>query len=190
MNNTYTIEQSPFMYIFTSSTKSAPFWLIVRLYLGYEFFMAGWEKLLNPAWFGSDAGASLQGFVNGAVAKTVCAPTVAASACHPAVQMWYASFLESTVLPHLTLWSNAVVVGELLIGLGLIVGLFTGVAAFFAFFMSLNFLLAGTVSTNPILITLAIGLVSARRVAGYWGLDYYARPFLKRRFRSRGFTYK
>ncbi|MBU6388478.1 DoxX family membrane protein [Patescibacteria group bacterium] len=184
--STYTIEQSRFIHFFTADTKAAPFWLLVRLYLGYQFLMAGWEKALNPAWFGSGAGAALSGFVNGAVAKTVCAPGVAAAACHPDVQMWYASFLQSTVLPHLVVWSNAVVIGELFIGLGLIVGLFTGVAAFFAFFMSLNFMLAGTVSTNPILIVLALSVFAARRVAGHLGLDRYARPRLGRRFYSPG----
>src|SRR6266568_3158009 len=124
MNN-YTVEQSRFVHFLTADTRSAPFWLLVRVYLGYEFLMAGWEKVSSPAWFGTGAGAALQGFVNGAVAKTTCAPGVAAAACHPDVQMWYASFLQSTVLPHLVLWSNAVVIGELAIGLGLIVGLCT-----------------------------------------------------------------
>ncbi|MDP1690245.1 MAG: DoxX family protein [bacterium] len=178
--NTYTVEQSKFAHFFTVSTASAPLWLIVRLYLGYDFLMAGWGKFTNPAWFGNDAGAALQGFIHGAVAKTVCAPGVVAAACHPDVQMWYASFLQSAVLPYVTIWSNAVVLGEIAIGLGLIVGLFTGVAAFFAFFMSLNFLFAGTVSVNPIIITLALPLIAARRVAGYWGLDRFARPFCKK----------
>ena len=183
MNN-QTVEQSAFIHFLTASTTSAPLWLLARLYLGYEFLMAGWGKFTNPVWFGSDAGAALQGFVNGAVAKTACAPNVAAAACHPDVQMWYASFLQSTVLPHVMVWSNAVVLGELAIGLGLIVGLCTGAAAFFAFFMSLNFLMAGTVSTNPILIVFALSIFAARRVAGYWGLDRYARPFMMRKCRS------
>ncbi len=156
---------------------SAPFWLIVRLYLGYEWFMAGYEKMMNPVWFGSGAGAALQGFVNGAVAKTVCAPHIAAAACHPDVQMWYASFLQSTVLPHAVIWSNAITLGEIAVGLGLIVGLCTTTAAFFGFFMNLNFLLAGAVSTNPIMLVLALGLMTAHRVAGHWGLDRFVRPF-------------
>lgn len=178
---TYTAEQSALTHFFTESTASAPLWFFMRLYLGYEFLMAGWGKMASPAWFGSGAGAALNGFVQGAVAKTVCAPGVVAAACHPDVQMWYASFLQSTVLPHVMLWSNAVVIGEIAIGLGLIVGLFTGIAAFFAFFMALNFLFAGTVSVNPLLITLALPLMCARRVAGYWGLDRY-RSFLRRKF--------
>jgi len=182
--STYTVEQSRLAHFFTNDKISAPLWFVVRLYLGYEFLMAGWGKLGSAAWFGSGAGAALTGFVNGAVAKTVCAPGVAASACHPDVQLWYASFLQNTVLPHVMVWSNMVVIGELAIGLGLIVGLFTGVAAFFAFFMSLNFLFAGSVSINPLLITLALPLVAARRVTGYWGLDRYARPYLEKKCRA------
>jgi len=174
--HTYTIEQSAFAHFFTADKRSAFLWLLVRLYLGYEFLMAGWSKVANPAWFGSDAGAALTGFVNGALAKTVGA--------HPDVYQWYASFLQSTVLPNVMVWSNAVVVGEILIGLGLIVGLCTRTAAFFAFFMAFNFLLAGTVSVNPVLIMLALGILLAHRVAGHWGLDRWARPYC-RKWRSR-----
>lgn len=171
---THTIEQSSLAYFFTASRKSAEFWLVVRLYLGYEWLMAGIEKVMNPAWFGSDAGAAMSGFVKGALAKTAGA--------HPDVQMWYAAFLKGAVLPHLTAWSNAVAVGEVLVGIGLIVGLFTAAAAFFGFFMNLNFLLAGTVSVNPTMMLLAIGIMLARRVAGYWGLDRHVRPYLRRTF--------
>lgn len=168
----YTVEQSFFTNFFTTNTVSAPLWFIARLYLGYEWFIAGYEKLINPAWFGSSAGAALNGFVQGALAKTTGA--------HPDVQGWYASFLQNAVLPHLNGWSNAVTLGEIAIGLGLILGLFTCAAAFFGFFMNLNFLLAGTVSVNPIMLVLALGIMLAHRVAGHWGLDRYAMPYLKR----------
>ncbi|MFZ2500922.1 MAG: TQO small subunit DoxD [Minisyncoccia bacterium] len=164
----YTIEQSSFLHFFTNDTRSAPFWLVVRLYLGWAWLSAGLGKISNPAWFGSDAGAALQGFIQGSLAKTV--------GTHPDVQMWYATFLQNAVLPHLSAWSNFVAVGEVLVGVGLIVGLFTAVAAFFGFFMNLNYLLAGTISTNPVLLVLALTIMSASRVAGHWGLDHYVRP--------------
>lgn len=175
----HTVEQSAFTHLLTASKQSAPLWFIVRLYLGYEWLMAGWDKVMNPVWFGSNAGAAMNGFVQGALGKTV--------GVHPDVQMWYAAFLKSAVLPNLVTWSNLIAVGEVLVGLGLIVGLFTGVAAFFGFFMNLNFLLAGTVSVNPILLVLALSLMLARRVAGHWGLDRYVQPFLKRKFFPRRF---
>lgn len=61
-------------------------------------------------------------------------------------------------------------------GVGLILGLFTGIAAFFGTFMNLNYLFAGTVSSNPILLLLQLFLVLAWRSAGWIGLDRYFLP--------------
>ena len=41
--------------------------------------------------------------------------------------------------------------GELLIGIALIVGALTGIAAFFGGFMNWNFMMAGSASANPLL---------------------------------------
>jgi thiosulfate dehydrogenase [quinone] large subunit len=71
-----------------------------------------------------------------------------------------------------------VTLGELAIGVALLVGALTGVAAFFGALMNMSFLLAGSASTNPVLFTLAVGLMLAWRVAGYYGLDRYLLPML------------
>lgn len=176
--NKYTLEQSWFPHFLFADLKSAPLWFVLRLYVGYEWLIAGWDKVMNPKWFGGEAGTPIVGFVQGALRKTAefCAP--APAACHPDVQLWYASFLQNFVLPYPLAWSNAIAVGEVLVGFGLIVGCVTGIAAFFGLFMNLNFMLAGTVSVNPILFTLSIFLILAWRVAGYWGLDRYVLPRL------------
>ena len=173
---TYHVQQSWLPYFFFTNPMSAPLWFVIRLYVGYAWLSAGWEKVMNPAWFGGEAGAAITGFVQGALRKTAefCAP--APAACHPDVQLWYASFLKSVVLPNALPWANAIAVGELLVGLGLIFGAVTGIAALFGLFMNLNFMLAGTVSVNPILFTLSIFLILAWRVAGYWGLDRFINP--------------
>jgi thiosulfate dehydrogenase [quinone] large subunit len=44
--------------------------------------------------------------------------------------------------------------------------------------MNASYLLAGTVSTNPVLFILATWLVLAWRIAGYWGLDRWLLPLL------------
>ena len=44
--------------------------------------------------------------------------------------------------------------------------------------MNMSFLLAGSASTNPVLFTLAIGLMRAWRVAGYYGVDRSLLPML------------
>jgi thiosulfate dehydrogenase (quinone) large subunit len=54
--------------------------------------------------------------------------------------------------------------------------LFTGIAAFFGGFMNASYLLAGTISSNPVLFILATLLVLAWRTAGYWGLDRWLLP--------------
>lgn len=91
----------------------------------------------------------------------------------PDVQGWYASFLSAVVLPHTVFWSYLVTAGEIAVGLALILGLFTGIAAFFGTTMNASYLLAGTVSTNPILFAFGSLLVLAWKTAGWWGLDRY-----------------
>lgn len=152
-----------------SNPKLAWVWLLLRLYVGWEWLSAGWAKLGVASWTGSDAGGTLSGFVNGALAKT--------GGAHPDVQVWYGYFLEHFVLPHAGLWSHVVVYGEILVGIGLILGAFTGVAAFFGVFMNFNYLLAGTVSTNPILLLFGLLLVLAGRTAGILGFDSMLLPW-------------
>jgi hypothetical protein len=64
------------------------------------------------------------------------------------------------------------------VGLGLIFGCVTGIAAFFGGLMNVNDLSAGTVSANPLLFVLATWLVLAWRVAGWWGLARGVLPLL------------
>lgn len=77
-------------------------------------------------------------------------------------------------------WGYVVTYGEILVGVALILGIFTGMAAFFGSFMNMNYLLAGTVSTNPMLLILAALLVLAWKTAGWWGLDLFFGEVMKR----------
>lgn len=153
-----------------ADTRMAPIWTLVRLYVGYEWLMAGWGKLTNPAgvWVGEQAGTAITGFLNGALQKT--------SGDHPDVQGFYAWFIQHVALPNAALFSALVTFGEIAVGIALILGLLTGIAAFFGGFMNANFLLAGTVSANPVLFILATFLVLGWRVAGYYGLDRWVLP--------------
>jgi thiosulfate dehydrogenase [quinone] large subunit len=164
------LQDPPIAQSLFGNVRWAWLWLILRLYVGWQWLNAGWGKLHNPAWAGSKAGTALSGFVNGALAKT--------TGEHPDVQGWYAWFLQHVVLAHSTLWSYMVSWGEFLVGVALILGLFTGIAAFFGSFMNANYLLAGAVSTNPILFAIATWLVLAWKIAGWWGLDRWVLPAL------------
>jgi thiosulfate dehydrogenase [quinone] large subunit len=163
-------DEPPIAKFLFSDTRSSWFWLLVRLYVGWEWLLAGWGKIGSDAWTGSKAGAALSGFLNGALAKT--------TGLHPDVSGWYAWFLKGFVETHPVFWSYLVAWGELLVGIALIVGVFAGIAAFFGMFMNLNYLLAGTVSINPILFVLSIGLILTWKVAGYIGLDRFVLPAL------------
>jgi thiosulfate dehydrogenase [quinone] large subunit len=169
-HKTTEIPEPPLARFLFADTRLAWFWLIIRVYCGWQWLEAGWGKLQNPAWFGSSAGSALTGFINGALAKT--------QGDHPDVHQYYAAFLQTFVLPYAPFWSNVVTIGEVLVGIGLIVGALTGIAAFFGTFMNANYLFAGTVSTNPLLFVLGTWLVLAWRVAGWYGVDRWLLPLL------------
>ncbi|WP_020617836.1 DoxX family membrane protein [Paenibacillus daejeonensis] len=168
-NGTILIPDNPVSQFLFSNTKSAIIWLVIRLYLGYAWVTAGWKKVTSSAWVGEDAGVAVTGFVNGALAKAEEGGEVTG---------WYAWFLENAVLPNAKLFSFFVAYGEVLVGLGLILGLLTGIAAFFGGLMNVTFLFAGTLSTNPLLFILATWLVMAWKVAGWYGLDRWALTYL------------
>jgi len=160
--------EPPISRFFLGSESSSPMWFVVRMYVGAEWFLAGWEKVISPAW--GTSGVGLKGFVAGALAKTAGA--------NPAVQGWYAWFLHNAVLPGAGFFSILVSYGELAVGLGLLFGVLTGIAAGFGVLMNLNYLLAGTVSTNPILGVLGLFLVISWRVCGWIGIDRKLLPAL------------
>jgi thiosulfate dehydrogenase (quinone) large subunit len=164
------IPEPPIARFLFADARMAWLWLIVRVYCGYEWLEAGLSKVGSPAWTGPQAGAAIAGFVNGALAKT--------GGEHPDVTGWYAAFLQDVVLPNAGLRARLVAYGEVLVGVALVVGGLTGVAAFFGTLMNANYLLAGTVSSNPILSVLGTWLVLAWRVAGWWGLDRWLLPLL------------
>jgi thiosulfate dehydrogenase [quinone] large subunit len=105
-----------------ASKAAAWIWLVVRVWLGYEWLHAAYEKInttaARTAWWDS-----------GAAIKSIASSALAASKLpeHPQLaNAWWMSVLhwESTN----ALWvSRVVVVAEVAIGAALILGLFTGV---------------------------------------------------------------
>lgn len=166
----HTVREPEISRLLFADTRLAPLWALLRVYVGYEWLMAGWGKVTSPAWVGADGGAAVSGFLKGALAKT--------SGEHPDVTPWYAWFIQNVALPNASLFSHLVAFGEVAVGIALILGLFTGIAAFFGGLMNANFLLAGTVSSNPVLFILATWLVLGWRVAGWLGLDRWVLPRL------------
>lgn len=155
---------------FFASKLMAPLWAVVRIYLGYLWLSAGWGKVTNPAWVGADAGVAITGFLSHALTL--------AGGEHPSVQGWYAWLIKRVFLPNAAVMSYLVAFGEFLVGLALSLGFLTGLSAFMGGFLNASFLLAGALSTNPVMFILATWLVLAWRIAGYYGLDYWLLPKL------------
>jgi len=168
MNNKEFVTQIPepsLSRILFADTRFAWVWLLFRLYVGWFWLVVGWKKVLSPMWTGDTAGMAVRGFIQAAMNKT--------EGDYPDVSPWYAFLLEELVLPISTQVSYAVAYGELLVGIGLILGAFTGIAAFFGSLMNMSYLFAGTVSVNPIMALLQLFLILAWRVAGWIGVDRY-----------------
>jgi thiosulfate dehydrogenase [quinone] large subunit len=170
INEVGQLSEPPFAKFIFADTRFAWFWLLIRIYVGWQWLNAGWEKFQSPGWNGAQAGAAVKGFLVAALQKS--------SGAHPDVQGWYAHFIQNWAMPHSIFLAHLVTYGELTVGIALILGIFTGIAAFFGTFMNLNYLLAGTVSINPILLLLQLFLILAWRIAGWYGIDRWLLPAL------------
>lgn len=164
------IQDPPFARFLFSDTRMAAFWLVVRVFVGFQWLESGWGKLNNPAWM--ETGAALKGFWERAV-------VIPEGGRPPITFDWYRGFIEGLLSSESYVWfAKLIAVGETLIGIALIVGLFVGIAAFFGGFMNWNFIMAGTASSNALLGLLAVGLILAWKVAGFYGLDRWALPYI------------
>ncbi|WP_447927824.1 MULTISPECIES: DoxX family protein [unclassified Vreelandella] len=153
--------------LFRKNKYAAFVWLVLRLYLGVTWLMLGIGKITG----GFDA----QGFLSNAVANPVMRE---GSMVYPN----YVAFLEHFALPYADVFNVVIPMGEMLVGLGLIAGVLTSFAAFFAIVMNMSFLMAGTVSTNPWMIALTFFLLVAGANAGRFGGDRWVLPYIKHRW--------
>ena len=167
------VEAPAFARFLFHNSRAGLFWLPIRIFVGFEWLEAGLHKLSDPTWTGTQAGTALRAYWERAAAIPE-APAL------PAITFeWYRDFLIVLLAGHHEAWfTYLIVAGELAVGVGLLVGALTGIAAFSGALMNMSFLLAGSASTNPIMFTLAVGLMLAWRVAGYYGLDRYLLPRL------------
>jgi thiosulfate dehydrogenase [quinone] large subunit len=150
---------------------AAPLFLGFRLFLGYEWVEAGLHKLQDPKWF--QTGEALRGYWERAAA-------VPEAPARPAITYpIYRSLIQFMLDNNWDSWFNYVIIfGEMLIGIGLILGGLTAIAAFFGILMNFTFLYAGSVSSNPTFIVLGVLIIVGWRVAGWWGLDRFLLPWL------------
>ncbi len=164
------IEGPAFARFLFSNSRAGMLWLPIRLFLGFAWLDAGIHKITNPAW--TTGGEALRGYWTRAA-------SIPEEGNPPIAYEWYRDFINTLLAGgHETWFSWVIMLGEIAVGIGLIFGILTGIAAFFGALMNMSFLLAGSASTNPVLFTLAVGLMLAWKVAGYYGVDRWLLPAL------------
>jgi thiosulfate dehydrogenase [quinone] large subunit len=152
-----------------SNSRAGLLWLPIRVFLAFAWLDAGLHKVVDPAW---RDGTALGAFWE----RIVVIPDEGRP---PITYEWYRDFIQTLLDNGAQSWFTwLVVIGEIAVGVGLLLGILTGFAAFFGALMNMSFMLAGSASTNPVLFALAIGLILAWRVAGYYGVDRYLLPRL------------
>lgn len=115
------------------TTGSANIFLPLRIFLGISFVAAGVDKLLDPQFFDANAagyiGNQLTGFAGQSPISFLLKPLSGA--------------------PLASLFGAIVLVGELAIGLGTLLGLLSRAAAFFGFVLSIILYLSASWSVTP-----------------------------------------
>lgn len=162
------IEDPPIARFLFGDVRMAWLWLPLRVWLGWSWLDAGWHKLQSPAWM--DGGRALGGFWERAVAIEPRAVIT---------YDWYRDFIQYLLSVEAYTWfARLITLGEIAVGITLILGAFTGISAFFGGFLNWNFIMAGTASSNALLFAIATSLVLAWRTAGWVGLDRWLLPAL------------
>jgi len=148
------------------SRSAAILWLVVRLWLGYQWLNAGYQKIWGAEksafWFGSGAG--VKGFATAGVAGST-------SGKGGASYGWWAGFLHNFVIPNASWIGRFISLGEILIGVALILGLITGGAAIAGLALNIIYMFTGSAGVNPMYAILSVLLILAWRNAGWFGLD-------------------
>jgi thiosulfate dehydrogenase [quinone] large subunit len=159
------IQDPPLVQKLLNNPLAGWLWVLPRIWLGWQWFEAATHKVTDPKWV--ETGETLMGFWTRAVAIPETG--------RPLISFdWYRTFIQFLLDTQSYTWfAKLVAYGELLIGIALIIGAFTGIAAFFGGFMNWNFMMAGSASTNPLLFVAAVGLILAWKVSGYIGADFF-----------------
>lgn len=124
--------------------------LIVRLMSGLMIFIQGYEKFTG--------GFSLTGLTH-VIAKNEDSP------------MWYKLMFEYMIEPYTTLWEWVIPLGEMMIGIALVIGFLQKYAALFGIFIMINYILADMIFTYPIqllgFIMIVLNMDKLRNLSAY-----------------------
>ena len=140
-----------------TSKLAAPVWTAMRIWLGVMWIQAGSAKL-----WGAEAAAFLHN--NGA--------GVAGFAAHgtPAYS-WWGTFLHSFVVPNAGPIGVLVAVAEFSIGVALVAGLFTRLAALGSLALLFTYVMSGTASVCAFYAAFAVVILVMWRTSSWIGAD-------------------
>jgi thiosulfate dehydrogenase [quinone] large subunit len=142
-------------------------WAAARCWLGVQWINAGRSKLWGAenAGFLHHDGAGVAGYANhGAATYT-----------------WWHDFLTGFVVPNAGWIGILIAVAEFVVGIALVVGIFTPLFAFGGLLMNMTYMLSGTAGVNPVFMIFAIVMIVAWRNSGWLGADGLLMGYLQRR---------
>lgn len=150
---------------------------ILRIWLGYAWFLSGFNKVIH--------GFSAHKFINMAIKNPV-------QGMHGEQFPWFTVFLKICTNngSQTEIFSMLVPWAEILIGFGLIFGLFNLAAAFLGLIMNFTFIFAGTISSNPNYIIIEFLILVIGNNSSKLGLDNLVIPWLKNKFLNKRKTYQ
>lgn len=146
-----------------ASKVAAVAWTAIRIWLGIMWIQAGWAKLV---------GAENAGFLhNGGTA-------VAGFAAHgtPAYS-WWGHFLTGFVVPNSGWIAILVAASEFVIGVALVAGLFTRIAAVGSLALLFTYVMSGTASVCAFYALCAIVILTFWRTSSWLGIDGLAASY-------------
>ena len=132
-------------------------WTAMRVWLGIMWLQAGVAKLWgaeNPA-FLHNGGAGVAGFAAHGVAA----------------YSWWGSFLHSFVVPNSGWIGIVVAFAEFAVGIGLVLGLFTRVAALGSLALLFTYVMSGTASVCAFYALFAVIILATWRSSSWLGVD-------------------
>jgi thiosulfate dehydrogenase [quinone] large subunit len=150
----------------TRSKVMAVAWTAMRIWLGVMWIQAGVAKLwgAEAAAFIHNGGAGVKGFASHGVAA----------------YSWWGSFLHGFVVPNAGWIGILVAVAEFVIGIALVLGFFTPLAALGSLALLFTYVMSGTASVCAFYALFAIVILATWRTSSWLGVDGLIAGFRQR----------
>jgi thiosulfate dehydrogenase (quinone) large subunit len=147
-------------------------WLAMRVWLGIMWIEAGSSKLF---------GAESAGFLH-----NNCAGVAGFAAHGTPAYSWWGSFLHSFVVPNAGWIGVLIAVAEFTIGVALVAGLFTRIAALGSLALLFTYVMSGTASVCAWYALFAIVILTMWRTSSWIGIDGLIASYRERHHHERG----